>query len=758
MSDQEALDAAPATGQAEDVPAAIEANAEETATAEDQQDPQEQQPDQEVELPVEEKEVEQDNQEAEVEDQLLTEAEDVPEKQSEVPETEADQDSDKKSDTEADEHEEAEAEVTPEADAEETLDADDTSEEARKLVSVEPSDIDEDHKTEAGTDVELSVTVSVAQTENVQEDAPVEDGSPQRRSETPVSPNGQSGFYLNVRIDDEQGDANLQNGPPKVVQVEVMSCPVKKPFLGGFRHRVSGIEFHNASSQTYAKKIIPAGIEKSERDTQTVITRNQLAQTANATNTQMTKVGCYVSNVPDRVVIPGKYFTAAEKDALILEKVIILQSYWRRWLSTQYVNRLRRDRDLRMEWERVQTEQKEVERAARVRKEFERRMKPKTKEDFDLLYAALEKWRREEMERIDEHKSGPEKKAALISLLQQEEYLIQSIERHRINANTVNEKEHNRDFLDKAAASKKWRAYDGKMTEMDTPHSLRAQQLRDLYNSLEMSYLSRDERLDVLLTLKYTIKEHECKLTQELMELIDREADLLTRGIKATNLEGLRQRILTIFLQYCKTPLFNPEVARLLKVPADPSTLRKDIYFCPSCNAYLPSSAFPIASNSRIVGRCTKCSKIDNDARLRNDFTKIRAMMTNLRRTEEGYSDGSRVAFTIQLADLQYLVENIWNCQSALSGEMDISELALVRWNRFEHWSPWNCVLFTKEEADAHMRLENFAEAYGRIFIGKVHHRHVLAKNHFKRLIKLSDSMAEEKVGKPKVRNNPSET
>ena len=37
-----------------------------------------------------------------------------------------------------------------------------------------------------------------------------------------------------------------------------------------------------------------------------------------------------------------------------------------------------------------QAEQKAAERAERLRQEFERRMKPKTKADFDLLYAALE--------------------------------------------------------------------------------------------------------------------------------------------------------------------------------------------------------------------------------------------------------------------------------------------------------------------------------------------------------------------------------
>ena len=61
-------------------------------------------------------------------------------------------------------------------------------------------------------------------------------------------------------------------------------------------------------------------------------------------------------------------------------------------------------------------------------------------------------------------------------------------------------------------------------------------------------------------------QEHDCKLTQEIIELIDREADLLMRGVKEGNLDGLRKRIATLFLQYIKTPTFNPEAARLLKV------------------------------------------------------------------------------------------------------------------------------------------------------------------------------------------------
>jgi len=42
--------------------------------------------------------------------------------------------------------------------------------------------------------------------------------------------------------------------------------------------------------------------------------------------------------------------------------------------------------------------------------------------------------------------------------------------------------------------------------EMMTPYSIRAEELKEIYNSINMKYLTQDERLDVLLTLKHTVK------------------------------------------------------------------------------------------------------------------------------------------------------------------------------------------------------------------------------------------------------------
>ncbi|XP_074644757.1 IQ motif and ubiquitin-like domain-containing protein isoform X2 [Tubulanus polymorphus] len=536
------------------------------------------------------------------------------------------------------------------------------------------------------------------------------------------------------------------DGTVKNVVVEIERATKKKPYLGGYRHKNSGVEYHHASAQTMKKIRAPTAVERNCRDTQTVQIKHIVQQTTNNMSTQMTGIGVYVSNVQDKLMTPGKYTTADDYKSMLLEKIIIIQKYYRRWLAQRYVHKLIEDKNRRLEWERQEQIRKKKEKEDRIKREFERRMNPKTKEDFDLLYHALEKWRQEELEHINNTLTGAERKAALCQLLEQETHLIGSIGRHKLEADTENKQKHIQSFLEKASSPKKWRGRDGKMTEMDTPFTIRAAELKDIYNSITMKYLTQDERLDVLLTLKHTVKEHDCKLTQDIIELIDREADLLMRGVKEDNLTGLRKRISTLFLQYIKTPTFNPEVTKLLKVPQDPAQLRKNIYYCNSCNQYLPSTDFQLSSNSRNVGKCRKCQKIDNDARVRQDYSQYRYMLNALRKSEEAMGDGSKIAFLLQESDLRYLVENVWNSQSMLSAWDDLYDLVLIRWDRNEEWSPWNCILLTKDEASAHVKLENLEEGYGKVFMHKANHKHTLARNYFSRLPGMAELMhAKEK-------------
>lgn len=95
---------------------------------------------------------------------------------------------------------------------------------------------------------------------------------------------------------------------------------------------------------------------------------------------------------------------------------------------------------------------------------------------------------------------------------------------------------------------KLWKRGDGRYTEVHTPFSTRAKELMDLFNGLRLPFLSTDERLDVLLHTKWTVKEFDCNLTREIVDLIDREADMLNRGRSETSLEGLRKRLSNLFL------------------------------------------------------------------------------------------------------------------------------------------------------------------------------------------------------------------
>jgi len=95
---------------------------------------------------------------------------------------------------------------------------------------------------------------------------------------------------------------------------------------------------------------------------------------------------------------------------------------------------------------------------------------------------------------------------------------------------------------------KKWLRSDQRLTEVHTPFTTRAKELMDIYQGLKLKNLSVDERLDILLNTKWTVKEWECNLTREIVELIDREADMLNRGRPETSLEGLRTRLCNLFL------------------------------------------------------------------------------------------------------------------------------------------------------------------------------------------------------------------
>lgn len=108
------------------------------------------------------------------------------------------------------------------------------------------------------------------------------------------------------------------------VKIERLSC--KKPFLGGYRNKTTGQEYHNASSQTQPgmwnvePQVERSGLQLSHQ-TQTEEQEHLLMQTRNDKSTQMTGIGVYIPNIADHLIPPHKYVTADEYQSRLLQQV-----------------------------------------------------------------------------------------------------------------------------------------------------------------------------------------------------------------------------------------------------------------------------------------------------------------------------------------------------------------------------------------------------------------------------------------------------
>ena len=202
---------------------------------------------------------------------------------------------------------------------------------------------------------------------------------------------------------------------------------------------------------------------------------------------------------------------------------------------------------------------------------------------FVCLLAQLEAWRLQETRAINEEYGMDEaiRLEALQQLLLKEQKLLQTIDRLRLQADDENRDKRIRSTLQLMSAPKRWQMSDGEICQVHTPFTTRAKELMELYNGLRLPLLTIDERLDVLLHVKWTVKEFDCNLTRDVVELIDREADMLNRGRSEASLQGLRKRLANLFLQFIETPEFNPEAARFQKVPPE-LTLRANVTPIPS--------------------------------------------------------------------------------------------------------------------------------------------------------------------------------
>jgi hypothetical protein len=180
---------------------------------------------------------------------------------------------------------------------------------------------------------------------------------------------------------------------------------------------------------------------------------------------------------------------------------------------------------------------------------------------------------------------GEERRLAMANLLTQETKALQQIEKLKHAAYKNSHAQKTEKMLELMSQPQKWQLSDGEVAQVQTPSTIRAKELLDLHKSLNSPVTSVNERLEVLLNVKWTVKEalqpniHTGQTTQyltgtytkDIIELVDREADLLNRGRPISSMESLRHRISNLFLQFIENPQFNPRAAEFIHIPLPPA-------------------------------------------------------------------------------------------------------------------------------------------------------------------------------------------
>lgn len=120
---------------------------------------------------------------------------------------------------------------------------------------------------------------------------------------------------------------------------------------------------------------------------------------------------------------------------------------------------------------RLQKEQKRREskrtkaRQDEYRKECIVKTFPKTKQDFDALYAQVQMWKENELKQICEKYSGAPKIAEMNMLLDKEVQLLNGIERQRQILQEEAKKVRNEQILKKLGDPVKWVGYNSNWTQ-----------------------------------------------------------------------------------------------------------------------------------------------------------------------------------------------------------------------------------------------------------------------------------------------------
>ncbi|CAK9830941.1 IQ and ubiquitin-like domain-containing protein [Anthophora retusa] len=525
---------------------------------------------------------------------------------------------------------------------------------------------------------------------------------------------------------------------------------IRKPYLGGWRHKLTKIEYLNAESQTGPLRM-PAK-ETCSKKVQYISWTDVFTQTPCHHPTQMWRPDCFISSEKDKLITSQPYETYEEMMARLDYdgKARIIQRNYRIYKLLKHIREFARQyRELVANCVQYEAEKILMYRK-RHQQEILRRIDPKTRLDFDLLYDLVEKWRQDRLKcakqrffrpgRCSENYAILDKTVEMFRVIDQKR---QTVQKHYRNRKRVK-------FITSNCKPVTWNGYKNILLNMDTMKNQKARELKMIYDCLTNYKISRGERMEILTMLKKSLETHNCVAAFDLIRLLDQELTYLAREMKGMSLDYFRQRIVLQYLIFLRSShsccCVNNDMDfcknvddEKLREPIEPMTK-----MCRSCKKLLPNHRFTIHGRMKNLSICMGCTWLSERNIAHINYEPYIFLLDYVRTEERARESPSAIAFSMQKHDMYHLVNNIWHGHSIVSGNRDLFLLRIVRYDMNKEWSPWNCILLTDEEAEVHRRIKDLPLVYSKPLIERILLSHQLAKNQFKRLRQFEEEFREE--------------
>ncbi|XP_047485347.1 IQ and ubiquitin-like domain-containing protein [Penaeus chinensis] len=362
------------------------------------------------------------------------------------------------------------------------------------------------------------------------------------------------------------------------VVVEVEWAGVRKPWLGGFRHKVSGLHYHNATTQTQPPlRHKPAQVT---RGTQTVRTRPCGTQTSRNAHTQTTHLHPLL-HAPKATLLTPMVFSPVHR--YDVSKIVEVQRMVRGWLARKRVRRLKQERrQLDKSTSESTSASPHQEDSANSVSDNSVSTSSSHKRwrgavPMAELYSRLESWRRRQVAQITATLTGQERRRALVALLDKETELLRSLEAHRAVRSARRRNAAVALFLQEVSRAQVWKVgSQAAGVEVETPETEPVRTLASLASALQKD-ASAEVRGQQFNSVFSTVErfrpshgdpDETSRTARELGTLARRGLHLLARGTTDSRLRGLRKRLHTLIITYLQ------QVQTRSSVPMQPRLVR----------------------------------------------------------------------------------------------------------------------------------------------------------------------------------------